>query len=194
MRIRCFLAHDRSPLAWPHLTLAERRCQFDQWQPRKRPRNSRLDLLVGLRRLGYFRAMGRDPFEWEKDFQRLGERVDDFFDRVFGLASTPRYGLQSTWRPSVDVYRLADAVAVIAELPGVEEADLKVVVEGNRLRISGTRRPISAGPNAEPLQVEIDCGPFERVVTLPAGADPDRVSAQFRSGFLTVHVPVREQA
>jgi HSP20 family protein len=137
--------------------------------------------------------MGRSPFEWEQDFQRLGERVDDFFDRVFGLAS-PRYGLQGTWRPSVDVYRIPEGVAVVAELPGVDEADLKVVVEGGRLRIAGTRRPISAGPNAEALQVEIDCGPFERIVSLPPGADADRVSAQFHAGLLTVHIPVRETA
>jgi HSP20 family protein len=82
-------------------------------------------------------------------------------------------------------------IAVIAELPGVEEADLKVVVESGRLRI-GSRRPISAGPNAEALQVEIDCGPFERVVTLPPGADADRIAAQFHAGLLTVHVPIRE--
>jgi hypothetical protein len=31
--------------------------------------------------------MARGPFEWDEDFQRLGERGDDFFDRVFGLAS-----------------------------------------------------------------------------------------------------------
>ena len=137
--------------------------------------------------------MSRSPFEWEVDFQRLGERVDDFFDRVFGLAATPRYGLQPTWRPSVDVYRVADHVVVIAELPGVEEADLKVVVERGRLRIAGNRRAVTAGPGAEPLQLEIDYGPFERFVTLPPGVDADQVTAQFHTGLLTVRVPVHEQ-
>jgi HSP20 family protein len=136
--------------------------------------------------------MGRSRFEWEQDFERLGERVDDFFDRVVGLTSSPRYGLQGAWRPSVDVYRVPEGIAVIAELPGVEEADLKVVVESGRLRIAGSRRPISAGPNAEALQVEIDCGPFERVVALPPGADADRIAAHFHAGLLTVHVPIRE--
>ena len=137
--------------------------------------------------------MPRSPFEWDEDFQRLGERVDDFVDRVFGLASSPRYGLQQTWRPSVDVYRLADGMAVVAELPGVEEADVKVVVDQGRLRIAGNRRMVTAPAGAEPLQLEIDYGPFERVVNLPAGADADRVTARFHGGLLTVHVPVVEQ-
>jgi HSP20 family protein len=137
--------------------------------------------------------MARGPFEWDEDFQRLGERVDDFFDHVFGLAATPRYGLQSTWRPSVDVYRIADDFIVVAELPGVDESDLKVVAEHGRLRIRGTRRAAGGGAGAEPLQLEIDYGPFERVVALPAGVDTDRITAELRSGLLTVHVPVREE-
>jgi HSP20 family protein len=137
--------------------------------------------------------MARGPFEWAEDFQRLGERVDDFFDRVFGLASSPRYGLQQTWRPSVDVYRVADGIAVVAELPGVDETDLKVTVEHDRLRIAGNRPTVAVAPGAEPLQLEIDYGPFERLVGLPHGADADRVTARFHAGLLTVHVPIREQ-
>jgi HSP20 family protein len=137
--------------------------------------------------------MPRSPFEWDEDFQRLGERVGDFFDRVFGLASAPRYGLQPTWRPSVDVYRVDQGVAVVAELPGVDEADLKVVVENDRLRILGTRHAVSVDGAIEPLQLEIDYGPFERVVALPPGAEADRVSAEYRAGLLTVRVPLREQ-
>ena len=138
--------------------------------------------------------MGRGPFEWAEDFQRLGERVDDFFDRVFELASTPRYGLQQTWRPSVDVYRLADGIAVVVELPGVDESELRVVAEPGRLRIAGTRPAVTAGPGAEPLQLEIDYGPFERLVALPAGADPDHITAECRGGLLTVRVPVRTES
>jgi HSP20 family protein len=68
-----------------------------------------------------------------------------------------------------------------------------VIVENGRLRISGNRRAVSAGAGAEPLQLEIDYGPFERVVALPPGAQAERVSAQFRAGLLTVHVPLHEQ-
>lgn len=137
--------------------------------------------------------MARGPFEWDEDFQRLGERVDDFIDRVFGLASAPRYGLQQTWRPSLDVYRVADGIEVIAELPGVAESELQVVAENGRLRIAGTRQPTRLPPPAEALQLEIDYGPFERVITLPADADPEHITANFQHGLLTIHVPVRER-
>lgn len=33
--------------------------------------------------------MAHGPFEWDEDFQRLGERVDDFFDRVLLSVHVP---------------------------------------------------------------------------------------------------------
>jgi HSP20 family protein len=138
--------------------------------------------------------MSRGPFEWDEDFQRFGAPIDDFFDGVFGLTSSPRYGLQQTWRPSVDVYRVADGVTVVVEVPGIEEANLKLTIEHGRLRIAGNRPTVSVAPGAEPLQLEIDYGPFERVIALPPGADADRVTARFGAGLLTVHVPVRDQS
>lgn len=136
--------------------------------------------------------MSRRPLGWDEDFHRLGARVDDFVDRVLGLAAGPRYGLSPCWRPSLDMYRLADAIVVVAELPGVEEADLQVTVEAGRLRIAGTRRSPAPPAPVEPLQLEIDSGQFERTVALPADADSETVSAQFRQGLLTVRVPLRQ--
>ncbi|MDX2165872.1 MAG: Hsp20/alpha crystallin family protein [Deltaproteobacteria bacterium] len=136
--------------------------------------------------------MPQRRFGWDEDFHRLGERVDDFVDRVLGLAAAPRYGLQPSWRPSLDMYRVADGIAVIAELPGVDEANLQVTVDHDRLLIRGVRQPPRLGTAAEPLQLEIDSGPFERCIALPSGSDGDRVTAHFRQGLLTVHVPLRE--
>lgn len=136
--------------------------------------------------------MGRVPFEWNDEFDHVGERVDDFFDRVFGLAATPRYGLQQTWRPSVDVYRLPDCIVLVAEMPGVGESDFKVIAERRRLRIAGLRPPAAVGDGAEPLQLEIDYGPFECCVALPAGADAEHIRAELHAGLLTVRVPLRE--
>jgi HSP20 family protein len=119
---------------------------------------------------------------------RWDDPVDDLVDRLLGFV--PRYGLQHSWRPSVDVFRDASGVTVIAELPGVEQDDVHVTLEQNRLRIAGTRR-MQRLEAADPLRLEIDCGPFERVVALPLESDGDAITAQLRQGLLTVHVPRR---
>jgi HSP20 family protein len=132
--------------------------------------------------------MARSSFPWEVGAQ--GDPSDDLFDQMLGFVAGPRYGLQTSWRPSVDVFRTGDGVAVVAELPGVEQTDAQVTVEGVRLRIAGTRRP-PALAGAEPQRLEIDYGPLERLVALPDGSDGERITAQLRHGLLTVHVPIR---
>jgi HSP20 family protein len=127
-------------------------------------------------------SMARGYFRWDAD------PVDDLVDRLLGFGS--RYGLQQSWRPSIDVFGNPAGITVIAELPGVEQEDIEVTVDENRLRIAGTRRTprIEA---ADRLRLEIDDGPFERVVALPADSDGEAVTAQLRHGLLTVHVPRR---
>ena len=52
---------------------------------------------------------------------------------------------------------------------------------------------MSIPAGAEPLQIEIDYGPFERIIALPSGADADRITAEFRAGLLRVTVPISTQ-
>jgi HSP20 family protein len=133
--------------------------------------------------------MGRMSSEWDEDIQRLGGRIDDFFDRVLSFASSPRYLLQHTWRPAIDLYEVDDGFVVLAELPGIDEADLEVTVHGERLRIAGLRRARAIEHAGQPLQLEIATGPFQRVIALPGGIDSDRIEARFHQGILAVHIP-----
>lgn len=137
--------------------------------------------------------MARSPSRWDVDWQALGDPLDEVFDRLLGFTAVPRYGLQHSWRPAVDVFRDRDGLAVIVELPGVDQADVQVTVEEQRLRVAGTRRPPQLA-DADPQRLEIDYGPFERVVALPPDSDGERITAQLRHGLLTVHVPRRASA
>jgi HSP20 family protein len=134
--------------------------------------------------------MSRVRFDWTEDAQRLGERFDDFFDRLVHLTSGPRNSFRHSWRPAVDIFEVESGLVFVVELPGVDEASLNVTVDGGRLYIRGTRRP----PQIEhcgPLQLEIEYGPFERVIALPSDVETDETTAQLRNGLLSVHVPRR---
>lgn len=135
--------------------------------------------------------MTRMRFDWNEDMQRLGDRFDDYFDRLFDLALVPRNSFHQVWRPAVDVIEIEDGVVILAELAGVSEADLNVTIEGGRLRISGIRRPQQVDNCKGPLQLEIEYGPFERVVAVPPNVDTERLVARFRDGMLSVCVPAR---
>ena len=67
---------------------------------------------------------------------------------------------------------------------------LEITVEGNRLRISGTRPDGCRAAKASFLVMEINYGPFESVLELPAGYDLSQAKAAYLNGFLRIDVPV----
>lgn len=111
----------------------------------------------------------------------LAELFGEFAERLRG----------DRWQPDVDVYETDANIVVRAEIAGVRNQDLSVSVDGQMLRIHGTR-PAPEGPDVTRLhQMEIASGPFERRVSISIAFDPDRVSAHVGDGFLTVTLPKR---
>lgn len=71
---------------------------------------------------------------------------------------------------------------------------LEITVEGNKLRISGDRPDGCRPPNCSFLVMEINYGPFETVLELPAGYDLGQAKASYLNGFLRVDVPLMKRS
>ena len=98
------------------------------------------------------------------------------------------------FRPAVDLYRREDppALIAVAELPGVDPADVEIAVADGRLVIAGHRRRYAAGQRV--LQLEIEHGEFRAEVELPEDVDASSAAAQFDRGLLTIALPVAQRA
>jgi HSP20 family protein len=93
-----------------------------------------------------------------------------------------------SWTPAADVYETGDSFVVLMELPGIDEDDVEVAVDGDRLVVKGERRPrLQARPDRF-HRMERSHGPFARTFALTQPVDPDDVSAQFRDGLLRIEL------
>jgi HSP20 family protein len=130
--------------------------------------------------------------EFEQLHRELS-RLADEMRRVCLGAPLPT----ALWRPAVNAYRLADSFVICADLAGMDRKNFSVRVEGRRLFIAGTRPPPEPprdpGAPAQTLAMEIDYGPFERALELPAEVDAERVTANYRDGLLWVTMPLKRQ-
>jgi len=133
--------------------------------------------------------MVRVRFARREDPPGPAETVEELFDRLLELAAWPRNSLHQTWRPAVDIFEIDSGLMIVAELPGVHEAEFSVTVQQGRLGIRGVRRPPKIEHSRGALQLEIEYGPFERTIALPNDSDTDHIEAHFRHGLLAVHVP-----
>ena len=94
------------------------------------------------------------------------------------------------WVPNTDVYATDNGLVVKVELAGMRSENLEITVEGNRLRISGDRPDGCRAPKCNFLVMEINYGPFESALEVPACYDLSQAKAAYLNGFLRIDVPL----
>ena len=77
--------------------------------------------------------------------------------------------LHAVWEPPVDIYETERELCAIAALPGVEQRDLEISIEGDVLVIAGTRRFPSLPNDAVIHRLEIPHGHFDRRIRVSVG-------------------------
>jgi HSP20 family protein len=129
--------------------------------------------------------------EESNPFLALHRDVNRLFDEAFrGFDLTPfrndRWFDQAVGWPSIEVSETDKDVKVTAELPGLEEKDVQVVLASGVLTVKGERR--TETENKDRLFTERYYGRFERHIPVN-DVDQDKVSAAFKNGVLTVTLP-----
>jgi len=124
-------------------------------------------------------------------FPRLPRRIFDIeplrgMERAFGAAA----GLV----PSVDIAESDKEITVTAELPGMSEKDVEVLLSDGLLTIKGEKKAEKEEKKKNYYMAERSYGSFERSFRLPESVVQDKVSASFENGVLTVHAPKRAVA
>ena len=134
---------------------------------------------------------GRRPGSMMPDFSTLQSEVNRVFADL-GISAPGQGGPQGaglTTAPRVDVISTENGgYEIHAELPGVEENDIDLSVEGNMLTLSGERRQVREESRRSYRVRERSVGAFSRTIALPFEARPDQIDAEFRNGVLTVRV------
>ena len=129
-----------------------------------------------------------------REMPTLPNRVNRFFDdpyfRTGRMDEDANLGL---WNPAVDLYEKDDHFVIKAELPGVDKNDIKVDLKDRVLTLSGERAYDNEVKEENYYRKERSYGKFQRVFTLPADVDSDKITAEFKAGVLRVEVPKPEE-
>lgn len=103
------------------------------------------------------------------------------FDRL-----NPGGAVQSRGFPAVNIWQGDEAVAVTAELPGIDPSDIDISVQENVLKISGTRKAPDLPEDVRWHRRERGYGSFSRAVRLPFNATDDKIEARMANGILRI--------
>ncbi|MGI9086398.1 MAG: Hsp20/alpha crystallin family protein [Chthoniobacterales bacterium] len=101
------------------------------------------------------------------------------------------------WQPAINAFRCESAVRICVDLAGIDKSHIDLTFEPQRVVVKGSRVPPEPaerhGRALQVLALEIDYGPFEREVNLPADAEIDlaEARAEQENGLLWIILPLK---
>lgn len=132
----------------------------------------------------------------QNPFLSLHREVNRLFDDVFrGFelpSSSGRFSNLSMNWPSVEISNTDKELRITAEVPGLEEKDVELLLEDGVLTLRGEKK--SETKDKERQFSERFYGRFERQIAVGPDIEQDKVNASFKNGVLTVTLPKTERA
>jgi HSP20 family protein len=88
---------------------------------------------------------------------------------------------------AIDMYQTNEELVILSAIAGVKPEDLNLYLEGDVLFIEGERKkPIEE--KGDYFLQECYWGKFSRKIVLPVEINPEKISATFKDGILTIRI------
>jgi len=108
-------------------------------------------------------------------------------------AGTERTRTKKVYVPQVDIFETKDSIVLVADMPGVDEKSVDIVLEKNILTITGNTEAV-AHKGYNMTYSEYDTGDFQRSFTISNEVDRDNIEASVKNGVLKITLHKAEKA
>jgi len=107
---------------------------------------------------------------------------------ITNMGDAERTRARKAYIPRADIYETDDNIVVVADMPGIDENSVDIMLEKNVLTINGYVDPVI--PEAYNLAfAEYEEGDYQRSFTLSNQIDQDNIEATVKSGVLRLCLP-----
>jgi HSP20 family protein len=133
---------------------------------------------------------------WEpfREFSTMQDRMNRLFHESYS-PEVPEEALTTTnFAPLVDIYEDEHTITLKLDVPGIEEKDIDVRIEGNTLTVHGERKIEKEEKEENYRRVERQYGIFTRSFTLPSSVDTGQVNAHYDNGVLKISLAKKAEA
>jgi len=136
---------------------------------------------------------------WEpfREYSTMQNRINHM-NRLFRESyspEAPEEALTTTnFAPPVDIYEDEHNITLKIDVPGIDEKDIDVRIEGNTLTVHGERKIEKEEKEENFRRVERQYGEFTRSFTLPSSVDTGQVNANYDNGVLMIALAKKAEA
>jgi HSP20 family molecular chaperone IbpA len=128
------------------------------------------------------RTTHRDPERVKQEMEQMFRSLLPGRPQVTGTGN-------GSWRPPVEVIETEESLVITVEIAGIDENDLSLVVDGDRLLIRGERPDRRQAEKRSYHEARIAYGAFGADVFIPFPVDTDQTEAEYHNGFLHIVLP-----
>ena len=133
--------------------------------------------------------------------QNVLSDFDRYFESFFGDSILSPAGRILNQLPAVDIRETDKAYILEMDLPGYDEKNISVNIDGTNLTISSIQEDIKDAKKDKPvdedgtfiLRERRICS-FSRSFKLPENANPEAVNASFKNGILNLEIQKRAES
>ncbi len=142
-----------------------------------------MEVKKNLQEVGFMKLIRRSDFARPTLF---GDLFDDFFRTDIPAVRS--------MMPAIDIVEEKDHYTIKADLPGMNQKDIKVELDEGVLRISGERNEEKKEQDKDNhyRYYERSFGSFERRFVLPREVKEDAIEAKYENGVLKITIPKAE--
>src|SRR5258708_3129304 len=125
-----------------------------------------------------------EPFREFSTMQDRMNRMNRLFRETYSPEGPEGALTTTSFAPPVDIYEDEHTITLKLEVPGIDEKDIDVRIEGNTLTVHGERKIEKEEKEENFRRIERQYGSFTRSFTLPSSVDPVLASAHYHKGVL----------
>lgn len=100
---------------------------------------------------------------------------------------------EPTLLPPVDIAEDAGGITLVADLPGVDQSELSIGVDGRTLTLEAPLR-LGEANSLVSVYAEVRANHYRRSFELSSELDTTKIDATLKDGVLTLRLPKLEQA
>jgi len=126
-----------------------------------------------------------------KDLVQVQQRMNNLFESALARTDFDTAAGLDSWAPVADVHEAQERLYLCLELPGFEQSEINLKVDGDHLLVEGERRMDADANRGQFHRVERAYGKFSRRFPLPSRFDRDCIQATYRNGVLEISLPAR---
>ncbi|RKY23366.1 MAG: hypothetical protein DRP79_09345 [Planctomycetota bacterium] len=125
-------------------------------------------------------------------FHKMMRRFREMFPGSLAYRDMMHGASPETWDPPADIYETESSVVIRVEAGGMHKNDFDVKLAADSLRIRGCRMENEPHPKTRIHQMELNYGPFEKIIRGIPPIRTEQIQATYKNGFLVITLPKAE--